>query len=644
MDIAFPISVLFAVLAILITYTTGHVVVSFIKISERLKFLKEFSKLCSGVFAISTLYALFRTTGFTINVIILGIFLFFIVWLKTTNRLNGIREAFLKIISEFSFSSVLIQVILVILFVFFLFVKIKNPFTGVQYEVYGDYYNYAKIIEHLNKTGVEGCYLDWFTGLTPKRNLYHFGELWYAAFFTKLFHQTPFYTFYFQVFPIVLVVYVFGGLALIESLINPKRTSIYLFAIVLLFSCGISFYIPRENLFTRGDWNDLSLLYQPKYFYASIFIIYSLLFVFYKKTIPIILLGLTVILTSTVTAPSVLMIITLWIFYQFLQREITLKQVLKYSIPILLFLLSFSGYVLIMGHVNTNNEISNSIAVNDSSQALILVNYFKTAFNCFAGQLIKSVFSLLPYLLLLLYMYIRKLENNRKLYLLMLYLGVFNIVAILSYSIFHFIGVDAVQLWTIVYIPLSAILCFLILINGLTTNNLFAKLMAVFMIALSFKQANPFMRYEELNLKFVQKIKEVYNGGVTVFFKGADDYTSLYSKNINMYVPAEYIVMDYKNYYPVCLNVYDIPKSDVPLLRNMEDGFIHYSIFNTFVQLQKRYNEYASIEQSQKDFMEQYNVKYVFKYKNAVLPEFISSRVRASFEEENEGITVYVLD
>jgi hypothetical protein len=643
MDIVLSTSLVCAVFTLLLTYSIGHILISFIRIPQQLVFLRELAKLCSGIFAVSTVYAVIRTQGFTALLLILLLFVFFIAWLKHTGRLNSLKESFNKINSLNSLPFVLIQLGVLLISVVLLYLKIKDPFSATTFEVYGDFYNYAKIAEHLNKTGVEGCYIDWYTGITPARNLYHFGELWYAAFFSRIFQQTPFYTFYFQLFPVMMVVYVFGGFALIESFFKPQNKLIYALALLLLFSCGISFYIPKDTLFTRGDWNDLSLMYQPKYFYTAVFILFSLLFIRYKKYIPVVLIGLATIVFSAVTAPSILMTLAVWLILLFVLNEITFKELIRYSIPVPVFLVFFGFYVLLMQHINERHALVDAVSSVASAAPVEFTAYLKTAFNCFAGQIIKSTLSLFSFIILFLSALLRKENQITEFNRIILFLLILHVFSVLSYAVFHIIGVDAVQLWSMQYIPLSAIVCFMIAVNGMMSKSILLRILTAVLVILSFIQSKPYERYRSMDMNYVKQVKRLYDGSMAVFFKSGDDYTSLYSKNISMYAPTQYLIMDYKNYHPVCLNVYDIPKSAIPYHRKMEEEFIRNSVFNTYVVLQKKNNTFVSVTQSQQDFIRDFKIRYVFTYKNAVLPDFIKPGVLHVVRETNYGITLYVL-
>lgn len=632
-------SFLYVLVSYLVTYFIGHITISFLKLPNKYPFFKEFSKLVLASFIIITCYSLFKTRGITINVGIVFSGLFFFWWCKQNNYLHNREEVSSAIFNRKFLVYLLIQLILLFLVFLFLLYKMKNPLTGQVYEVYGDFYNYSKNIYHLNSTGIETIFTDRYSGIPSTRSFYHFGELWQSAFYSVITGQSSFLVFYFQVFSIYLVIYILGGCALIEVFIQPTNNFLYCISVLILIATGISFYIPSDTFFTKGDWWNISLVFQPKYFFPAIFVFYTMLFTRFEKIIPLLLLSVCCIFTCTVIAPAVLLFMGLNLLLSF--NKFNSKELIKYILIMMATVIFIGIYYFLTSYIDRENKILYNDQLSTVSSFSLPI-YLKTAFNCFAGQLIKSGLSLGFYIISIIVIIRTDYLNKnilKKILLVMLYM---HISSLLSYALFNNV-LDAVQLWTNIYLPLSAAFGFITILHLINSKFTSTKIIAILLIALCFYQAAIFRRFQEINQKYINLVFQKYDGGTSVFYKSDKDFTSFFSKNVNMYTPSSFLTIKFKEFNPVSLNVLDIPRSKEKLFHEGEKYIIQNSVFYKFIQTQKKNNEFVSVEQSQLDFIEKYKVKYAFTYLNASLPDTLQSLVITSVKDSVSGITFYQL-
>lgn len=640
MESIFLSNFLFVPVSFLLTYAAGHTIISFIKMPENRPFLKEFLTLTAGLFTLITLYSLYKTSGITINAGIALLSLCMGYWLYTHHFLKDPGTALQSFRSDIKFSFVFLQLGIVVSGYLFLLLKLYHPLSGDLYQVYGDFYNYAKNIRHLNKTGIESYYSDWYSGVASARTLYHYGELWYGAFVSQVFKQPPFIAFYFHVFTFCIVLYIMGAAAIIEYFFPPKKKYLYLTAIGVLFVCGLSFYIPRSNLFTRGDWWDNGLLFQPKYLFGALVTFYGILLSPSKKIIPLIFISMLCVLSCVVIAPAVFICLAVYILLLFVLKETGFRDFIFQGIWMAAALILIGLYALGIQHLNEQTAFRTAVA--PETGRLSLLYYFKTVFNCFAGQIIKSLLSILPYLALSLFVIYPNWKKVSKHFRAILFLVVLHFSSILAYAIF-FNRVDAVQLWTNIYVPLSAMVCFVLFFYTLNHGKIILRLTAVILLLLSVKQAGILSRGPVIAPSSLQNSRNSYNGKVAVFFKSGNDFTSVFSKNINMYAPYPYLTIFYPDYNPVCLSIFDIPVSDNPILRKTEEEIIENSTFNKFIQGQKKKNLFVSTQQSQLDFIRKHHVEFAFVYRHSQLPALLQPYVLQRVKDEKEGITLYRL-
>jgi membrane-associated HD superfamily phosphohydrolase len=158
-------------------------------------------------------------------------------------------------------------------------------------------------------------------------------------------------------------------------------------------------------------------------------------------------------------------------------------------------------------------------------------SYLKTAFNCVAGQLIKNAMSFIFYILLSFLMLKSKEKKYDELKEILIIIILIHVASLLSYALFNNI-LDAVQLWSNIYIPLAAVFCFIILINLLDKGNRIQKVAAVTLIFLCYYQANIFYRFPIINQKYFNEVGQKYDGGTAVFYKSGADFVSFFSKNV----------------------------------------------------------------------------------------------------------------
>lgn len=631
----------YVIFSYLVTYFIGHIAVAFLKIPTRYPFLNEFTKLVVSGFIIITGYSTYKSTGITINIGILFLAVIFLIWCKRSGYLNTLKDAYPAIFTKRFIPYLAIQLILLLISFAFLLSKIKNPATGEIHEVFSDFYNYSKNIQNLKKTGIEAILNDWYSGIPSNRALYHFGELWQAAFYSAITFQSPFFAFYFQLFSLYLVVFILGAAALVEIFIHPSNKFFYLLSILILITCGISFYIPSDTFFTKGDWWNVSLTFQPKYFFPTIFVFYALVLTKFNKLVPLQLVSIACIFCCSVITPAVLIFTGLLLLYLFFSKRINFSSFLQLSLISVFAVVFIGAYYLCINYLNSKH-ISDSQIVSASTFSFSWFLYFKTAFNCFAGQLIKNAMSFIFYILLLFFLVKTKDKDNNGLIQILVIIVLIHIASLLSYALFNTL-LDAVQLWSNIYIPLAAIFGFITVIYLIYKGSNIQRLAAAMLLFLCYYQANIFYRFPIINQKYFNEVAKRYDGGTTVFYKSGDDFISFFSKNVNLYSPSAFLIMKYDEYNPVCLSVLDIPRSKEKVLYDGEAFIIRNSIFNKFIQVQKQHKKFVSSEQSQLDFIKDNNVKYAFTYPNATLPPNVRSMVQYSVTDSLRGVTFYQL-
>jgi hypothetical protein len=432
-----------------------------------------------------------------------------------------------------------------------------------------------------------------------------------------------------------------GAGALIESFIQPVKKRFYILAGSVLFIAGISFYLPKDTIFTRGDWWDVGLVFQPKYFFSAVFIFYLLLFVKIKRMLPVVLIGLAAILSCTVTAPAVLITLGLLLLAMWLGKRVTFREFMVLCTPIALVLAFIAAYTLCIRIDNSMHSVQEWTAA--PTPAFSFGMYFKTAFNCFAGQLIKSGLSMFPYAILALLLYVCTPLQDNGLQRCLLLILLMHVTSLASYAVFSFMGVDSVQLWTILYVPLSAFACFLVIAAALNAGRPAIKIIAVCLMALSIVQTRIVTRMKAVDPESLNSLLSMYDGSTTVSFISADMLSRDWNKNINLYVPCPFLKLYYKDYLPVCLSAFEIPDSKDAQFQKAVEEIKKNAVFVRFVYLQKKRGAFVSIEQSKLDFIHTHKVRFVFTYPDMPLPEKLKQREIRSVFDKTYNVTLHEL-
>ncbi|MFN8237996.1 MAG: hypothetical protein U0T77_07485 [Chitinophagales bacterium] len=513
-----------------------------------------------------------------------------------------------------------------------------------------DHTIYATYIDKLNIIGAEGIQSNLFFK-EPLRNLYHYGELWYGAFFSALFRHNTLQVFYFAVFSNFLLTIVVGAKAMLEFFYKNNQWYEWGLPFLVFVLAGIVFYFPTSVPFFSLSWGNDTILSNIKYAPITIILIWVFLSLFRKEYYHIVLLLLAVLLINTSTAPAVLMALVLFIGVLFLLKEISLREVFRLVLPMVSIVAFIAAYVIFISVLNKKYLPADISFEKDFSITSRLKDflYYKTLFNCTAGTMIKFVLSVFPFFILLLLAGKRLWKEQLS---VILFAVILTFTSALSYGIFHF-DFDGTQFWTTVYIPLMAVFLFFILIAvNAYTSSAFLRIYSGFLLILLFfpyvfssKRGMNFKQYTASAHYLTDHIPADNTREIAVFYpKSKPTHVAGYDKN--NYYPYNYIKLYINNYHPYCLSEFDTLLSDDPYIRSYQQKYLKRSLFYRYTEKQKIKNTFVSIEQSQLDFIKEANVKYVLAQAGAELPKliipFVDKEINDTLSESSKD-KLYIL-
>ncbi len=624
-ELSFFKMLLFCNIAFLLNYMLGHLFISTLRIKSNNFIFNDFIKCVSGALLIVFFYSSCKTNIFTINVLMVPIALLFFFLKKKEDNADSIKKPISYYIGDFSIKNLVYYALLLCLFFSIIFFKIKNPFTHVYYKIHADYISYALVIEFLNKTGVEGNIYEGLFSKQYQHTIYHFSELWYSAFFTKLFNIKSVFSLTLVFWPAFYLFAVLGVMSILIKLSGRISASIIFFSVSFLFIAGISFYIPKNTFFTRYDWWDLGVFYFSKISFPLVVLLLCVYLLISKKYNYFYLFLFLLPILSTATAPAVYIAASVYGVFLWYKRDITKMQFLQ---TVIIISTNFCFLLIYIYMVSVANKASDVDGITNTSIAfnLLQMDYIKTFINVLGGQIIKIILScfLFLFLFLLINKHTKILSKN---YNIFSFIFILNFAGLFSYGIFHRM-VDSIQFWILFYIPLSALFCTLILYYLYQQNSFLYKLISVILVCICFYQADIYKKEGKIDTLFCERIYAAYmqkteNSNMVSLGSGVGDFPDIFSKNIITFIPNGYLKYFIDNYHPVSISSFDIPRDTVNInTRDAESSIIENSTFYKFVSEQKNKKTFKSVEKSQIDFIKSFKAGFILLSKNAnVSPE-----------------------
>lgn len=627
MRIGFLNNIGYTLLTFVITYTIGHLVYGLISGENKTSAKSEFIKNVLGAGTIIVLYSIIKTGFITINIGVLLLLLFY--WWHNRPKI----KPQINVDGKMVFSQLLILTILYTFLYFLLFGIKERPYIWIMI----DHTLYASYIDRLNSIGAEGRESDFFFR-EPVRNIYHFGELWYTAFFTWLYKHNTLQVLYFAVFPNFLATIIVGGKALIEHYFKKDKWYQWIPPFSIIFLSGIVFYYPKSVEFFSLSWGNDTILASIKYTPLTILILWAFFYIIDKKIYNAILLMLACTLINTATLPAVFIGLSVFICSLYISQEIKTKETILAFIPLLFTGLFIANYAILIGILNKKNlSFDNSFETNFSlSDQLNNLLYYKTFFNCIIGTLIKFFLSTIPFGILFLLAGKKWILNNKY---LLIFVGSFVFSTAVAYGIFHF-EFDGTQFWTMVYIPMISVFLYLIIISTNAFNpSLITK---VYTGILFFLLLYPYLFIKRPGLNFRQYTNSIRYITDNIPYNNTENIAVFYPKSVpvqtagydrNHYYPYSHIKLYINNYHPFCLSEFDTLLSEDPYIRSYQQKYLKRSLFYRYVERQKQQKLFSSIEQSQLDFIKEARVKYVLSQSGATLPGLILPLVEKEIKD-----------
>lgn len=641
------ISLVTYILAFLIFYLAGNLLLSFFQTSAKLNQILIFLRLVTGLFSVVSMYAIFKTGGNTIQLIFPIMFVAVVVYSLFQNKLTtkGYWQRFFLIEWESLIFFSILSAVFIILFQYRFI-----GFDNMKVLTSPDLYYYGSAADYMNKFGIESNsfeIIDVKNTSPSLDNLYHYFELWFAALLSKLSGTTGVNALMKVCFPFLYSLIGLGCLKVINYSSKLKLISRFSIAVLIFFLTPISSYLEAFSgkIFSIGFSSNLSLMseFGEKLSVPTLFLILSL--VLYKFCgIKRLFLTITPLLVLSVIYPTTLPglmgtigvgIIWFLIFKRKKIESVMKKEILYVLYAVIVTMLFFFAFFLLNEKSEKNPDSINSmqmtIAYILKPENLILL------LKNFIANYIKYIIIELPYILLFLTSRksYKQFSQAEKWTLISLFV-VFSFSSFISFVLAA--NPNAYQFLENLMLSILFVIHFLILFKAFQQQK-WISIIAFFVVLVSLFGNDAFKGYTKKDYRpeFVSEIKQEIGSEDYLFAYRKDTiYNSRYEKSA-YYKPLFFINTFNPFYFPFDLGALD-KKFD-----NIQDSIdaFNSSMFSPYAKFVKKHG-YLNNDSARSLFIKENKINYLIWHKNLSIPEGLN--IEKIIADENVDYRVIKLN
>lgn len=620
------------IIALFLFYSIGAIVFNILKINSRYDIEDTFFKTIIGLIILIFLVATIKTKGKTIMIFLIIPVCLLLNGLKS-NSIQQNKELILKK-NIFSQIGLMLLSALLILSVFF-FKYNKTPYYVLPHI---DYIQYSKLSAFIWNTTIENFNIDYINTKTAGVAPYHYFEIWLNAILAKIFNQAELSQLIFGTYPLGIILVYMGILVIASRILNPKFI-VNLSLLLLLFISGIylSLYDKVEFLKASSTFC-LYIFSNTKVFTIYLFIIFIIIGFLKDNNNKIILSG---VLFLSICYSTTLPIIyaTTFIFYSliYLFNEKNNKYIYINLILIINTILIYTFY-----HFLSDKNIS-QLSVLDTN--IFDTKYIRTLINIIVGGIIQTAVVFLPLLIINATGLRTLFKQYNKLVLFSLLLLT---ISVLFWAVLHKMD-NSVQLYSNIILPLiiSIVITFYLTIlkDGIPLQKYIYTLVLLIIIIFNFSRIIIGKKENNYQTNYVKNtIESIIDKNTNgVFLYSKQNYNSYFKKISNYYTPGLHLAYLSSKYQPISLSIFDIPLDKNNVLYDAEKNLVETSIFYRYILTQKQNNKFVNIEQSQIDFIKEYNIQYLITTKDVVLNNLLSTLVDKKLVDSKSGERFYIL-
>jgi hypothetical protein len=592
------------IVTILLFYLVGCLILYFLRIQSSNPLIRQYFSLLCGFLFVVIVWAIIMTSGKTSY---LALTPFFIWGISTRNK--RLKSKF----AIFEKKDLSIFVVTISIFSFLTTVLMVSKYTDINHpdlsvpHLHNDYVFYSNVAAHLNKVCAENYQIN---STSESINLYHFSEIWLTSLLNKISNKPYIQTFLFQTTPLLFAILWFGYFVTATTILKKySKFKVAILSTICFVLAPYAFLVNPFNSILRGDVYDLIFTNYYKLSIIHLFLI-GLVLLRNQPAYSIIVLGLLGIVYPT-TLPAIIATIVLLVIYFHLKNEQNKVEFFKLSLYwlssvlilfMLLKLLSAGRYPQVESSIFAKYIVS-------------IPDYIKTIINIVGSTFLKISISCFPYILLAIVLYKKTQQSIKNIFIVALL--IFQVSGLLAWALL-FRMPDSVQLWFNIYLPVINTCIFILLILSIEDHRPWVKTFSISLIFLNvvfhFPERNKYHHITFEENKIIQYVKLTTNPHF-VYIKDTNEFKSVFDKNVNFAIIANYISFYTTSYAPVCINT-----NQIPINNPWEKEFVNNSPFAEFASLKT-----TGISNIQNEYTKTFNTKFLIASENAPLPSFIES-------------------
>ncbi len=272
-----------------------------------------FTRTFTGVILIPCFFAVYTTVGLSILSAIPVVLLFYSIAFRKQMATFFGEGTTNKIFNQDFIISFLVLTLMYGIHLFYFFDFIENK----EITISADYTFYARLASYLRDTGIENTAIELYLDQAKEVVPYHYIEIWFAAFVSKLTGIHSQFALMLVVFPILYTGIYLGGVEIIRVLrkkLNLLFSRIdYFLALLLLITVSCGFLYPTFIPILKSDVWALSVHGTHKIAYNYLFLLSIFLLLWNKKIIETGLMISILVICQVNVAPAILIAYTLFL-------------------------------------------------------------------------------------------------------------------------------------------------------------------------------------------------------------------------------------------------------------------------------------------------------------------------------------------
>jgi hypothetical protein len=632
----------YAIIIVVLTtaFLVGYLFHSVVKPSKKnpATLFSVFANAVIGLVILVSIYSIIITSGKTVSWIYILLLLGYGYFLKsnsTTDNTPVLSGHYLKAGLSLSLVSV---------FFYFLYLSSLLDFKTLRFtDTFCDWQFYSKISQYLNlgfESTTQFDNIAFGATFTP----YHYFEIWIAAAISRVF-EVPSQVATSIIMPSVLGCVSFVGVLGFARQIN-NRNAVLAFLLLFIscisffssFLCRIGVVIPPEV------GNILSVVANSKLYPIFIFFVFFFHYGIRSNLFLALICLLFIPIASFVAAPTIIPLVWLIVIYHIVVNKHR-RLCIRFIYFLALYSLIFGCYYVFFWDkltINTFVSFSNIGAQLSSFKNFLLVLLFFSPFLFFSLYFSRNT----------------NLDFEFKVLILICYsiLLILELVVVYSTATYY----DGIQFSTVVFIPSAASLVVFVIFRTNVPNSNLLKLSVIVFVTLLCSSVFFSIRYlysqskskeERTFINGVVRFTNVENKEMVScgFIHSENYYSRQYMSSISKVFRVGEILDTYKGCFLqvglsdyVALACFQNQQVDDLVSRSFGLSRISEGTFYKFVELQKKMGEFKSVESSQLNFIDQFNIDYIFIQNDAsISPQLFGRIVLLAAENSKVGYSFY---